>query len=81
MEGSDGFGLRMAGFRCCARHLDCAGECLALFVVVQVVSTVVRLVGDKYVGLLITHFQTYKIYVFTNTKHTKILKFSKIFSI
>ena len=57
---------------------------MASFSVAYAVSTVVRMVDEKYFGIFITKFQTYKIHM----KFSKILKFSstclvfqKIFSI
>ena len=85
MDSSDRLGLRLAVSFVVRDTWAVPESAMALCVVVQVVSTVVRMLDDKYFGLLIIslHFQTYKTYVFTNnvTKHTKILKFSKIFSI
>ena len=37
---------------------------MASFIVAQAVSTVVRMVDEKYFWIFITKFQTYKIYVF-----------------
>ena len=63
---------------------------MASFIVAQAVSTVVRMVDEKYFWIFITKFQTYKIYVFFQKDMylSKILKFSstclafrKIFSI